>query len=54
MFDNKNEINILREKLDKSIMNGDDYSEIYKLSIELDQLVAEYYKKGDTDTQICH
>lgn len=40
----KDEINILREKLDRSIINGDDYSKIYKLSTKLDKLVADYYK----------
>lgn len=44
MFEKKDEINILREKLDRSIINGDDYSKIYKLSTKLDKLVAEYYK----------
>lgn len=35
----------LREKLNESIMNGEDYSIIYQLSIELDELIAQYYKK---------
>ena len=39
----KNEINKLREKLNKSIAKGDDYSVIYKLSVELDKLIADYY-----------
>lgn len=34
----------LREKLNKSIQNGEDYDKIYKISIELDELIAEYYK----------
>ncbi len=38
------EINILRKKLDESISNGDDYSVIYKLSTDLDKLIAQYYK----------
>lgn len=37
------EICILRDKLNKSIENGDDYSITYKLSIELDELIAKYY-----------
>ena len=37
------EICKLRDKLNKSIENGDDYSITYKLSIELDELIAEYY-----------
>ena len=38
------EICKLRDKLNKSIENGDDYSIIYQLSIELDELIANYYK----------
>ena len=38
------EICKLRNKLNKSIEQGDDYSIIYKLSIELDELIAQYYK----------
>lgn len=39
------EICKLRDKLNKSIENGDDYSITYKLSIELDELIAQYYNK---------
>lgn len=39
------EICILREKLNESIINGEDYSITYKLSIELDELIAKYYRK---------
>ncbi len=38
------EICKLRDKLNKSIESGDDYSIIYQLSIELDELIAQYYK----------
>ncbi len=38
------EICKLRDKLNKSIENGDDYSITYKLSIELDELIAKYYR----------
>lgn len=38
------EICKLRDKLNKSIENGDDYAITYKLSIELDELIAEYYR----------
>ncbi len=40
----KEEICRLREELNNSIINGDDYSITYKISVELDQLIAEYYK----------
>ncbi len=38
------EICELRNKLNKSIEQGDDYSITYQLSIELDELIAKYYK----------
>ena len=38
------EICKLRDKLNKSIEQGDDYNITYKISIELDELIAEYYK----------
>ena len=38
------EICKLREKLNNSIINGEDYEKTYKISVELDQLIAEYYK----------
>ncbi len=37
------EICKLRDKLNKSIEKGEDYSKIYQLSIELDELIAKYY-----------
>lgn len=40
----KEEICRLRERLNDSIINGEDYSITYKISVELDQLIAEYYK----------
>ena len=38
------EICKLRDKLNKSIEQGEDYSIIYQLSIELDELIAQYYE----------
>lgn len=40
------EICKLREKLNQSIITGQDYTVTYKLSIELDELIAEYYRKN--------
>ena len=40
------EICKLREKLNESIITGQDYNITYKLSIELDELIAEYYRKS--------
>ena len=34
----------LREELNNSIVTGQDYSITYELSIELDELIAEYYR----------
>lgn len=34
----------LREELNNSILTGQDYNITYGLSIELDELIAEYYK----------
>ena len=34
-----------REELNKSIEMKQDYSITYKLSVELDELIAEYYKE---------
>lgn len=42
---NKSEINNLRSKMEKSILRGDDYSVIYKLSTDLDKLIIKYYKE---------
>ena len=39
------EICKLRDKLNESIENNADYEEIYKLSVELDELITKYYKK---------
>lgn len=42
------EICKLREKLNQSIINGEDYNITYKLSIELDELIAKYYREDIT------
>ena len=34
-----------REELNRSIIENKDYSIIYKLSVELDELIAEFYRK---------
>ena len=40
------EICKLRNKLNESIVTSQDYSIIYQLSIELDELIAEYYRRN--------
>ena len=37
------EICKLREKLNQSIINENDYDITYQISIELDELIAQYY-----------
>lgn len=39
------EICKLREVLNKSIIEGEDYSVVYQISIELDELIAKYYQE---------
>ncbi len=34
-----------RDELNKSIELGDEYSKIYKLSVELDELISKYYNE---------
>ena len=34
-----------REELNNSIINGAKYDVVYKLSIELDELIVQYYKE---------
>lgn len=38
------EICKLRDKLNKKIEENASYDEIYKISVELDELIAKYYK----------
>lgn len=40
------EICKVRDKLNESIEKGKDYSIIYKISVELDNLIAKYYSKA--------
>lgn len=39
------EILELRRKLNESVTNEKDYKKTYRLSIELDKLIAQYYNK---------
>ena len=40
-----------REELNRSIIENKDYSIIYKLSVELDELIAEFYRKDDKNVK---
>ncbi|MBR3133796.1 MAG: aspartyl-phosphate phosphatase Spo0E family protein [Clostridia bacterium] len=35
----------LRDELNKSISEGQNYEVIYELSVKLDEVIAEYYKE---------
>lgn len=35
-----------RDELNKSIIEGKEYSITYKISVELDELIAEYYRNA--------
>ena len=35
-----------RDELNKSIIEGNEYSITYKISVELDELIAEYYRNA--------
>lgn len=39
------EINELREKLNKAILKNEDYGIIYNISVQLDELIAKYYRE---------
>ena len=34
-----------RNELNESIAKNEDYSKIYRISVELDELIARYYKE---------
>ncbi len=42
----------LRDELNKSIIDEEDYNIIYKISIELDELIAQYYSNGKNKEDI--
>ena len=46
-----NQICSLRDKLNKSILT-EDYENTYELSIELDELIAKYYKEKEKAAKI--
>ena len=47
------EICKLRNKLNQSIEQKKDYTIIYQLSIELDELIAKYYEDKAHDDKVC-
>lgn len=45
------EICKVRDKLNKSIEDNVDYEEIYKISVELDELIADFYCNKDKNLE---
>ena len=43
------EICKLRDELNKSIEQGEDYSNTYRISVELDELIAKYYRTSQNE-----
>ncbi len=48
------EICKLREKLNQSIIDEKDYNIIYQISIELDELIAQYYSKNINNSSMIY
>ena len=46
------EIRKKREELNKSIEENRDYDYIYKISVELDELIADFYREEEVEGQI--
>ena len=47
-----NEINVLREKLENQILKNDSYDNIYNTSLEIDNLITEYYKNKQLSKRV--
>ena len=46
----EDEIKRKRKELNESIENNDKYENVYRLSIELDDLITEFYKESKEKT----
>lgn len=46
------EIRKKREELNKSIEENKSYDIIYKISVELDELIAKYYKEKEEKAEL--
>ena len=44
---NQKSITITREKLNNAIADGLDYETVYSISVELDELIAQYYSEEE-------
>lgn len=45
------EIRKKREELNKSIEENKPYDQIYKISVELDELISEYYRENENNNK---
>ena len=45
-------INKLREKLERQITNNESYEEIYSTSMQIDDLITEYYKEKELSEKV--
>ena len=46
------EINKLKNKLEKQVMENDSYDEIYETSVKIDKLLVKYYKELEASKKI--
>ena len=42
----EDKIKIKRKQLNESLENNGNYEDVYKLSVELDELITEFYKES--------
>lgn len=47
-------IQIKRKELNESIENRNKYEDVYKLSVELDDLITEFYKESEEKRKESH
>lgn len=46
------EINKLKNKLEKQVMKKDSYDEIYETSVKIDKLLVKYYKELEASKKV--
>ena len=46
------EINVLREKLEKQILKNDSYDNIYNTSLQIDDLITQYYRNSNLSKRV--
>ena len=48
----EDEIQRKRKELNESIENKQEYEDVYRLSVELDELITEFYRKSKEKEEI--